>query len=44
MFSLAEHAFTNWLLWRSDGNREATLTCIAGVLIMIGAKGFELLL
>jgi hypothetical protein len=44
MFSLAAHAFTNWPLWRSDSNGEATLVCIAGFLIMVGAKGFELLL
>ena len=44
MFSFAAHAFKNWPRWRSDDNEEPTLICIAGVLITVGAKGFELLL
>jgi hypothetical protein len=44
VFSFAAHAFKNWPRWPSDDNEEPTLICIAGVLITVGAKGFELLL
>lgn len=44
MFSLAAYASKNWPNWRSDDNEEPTPICVAGVLIMFGVKGFELLL
>lgn len=44
MFSLAAYAFDNWPTWRSDENEEPIAICVAGVLIMLGTKGFELLL
>lgn len=43
MFSCTKHAFENWPHWRSDDNEEPVLICIAGVMMMVGAKGFELL-
>lgn len=44
IFSLAEYAFQNWPVWRSDENMEPIPICIAGVMMVFGFKGFELLL
>lgn len=44
IFSLAAYNFRNWPKWRSDENEEQIPMCVAGVLIVFGFKGFELLL
>jgi hypothetical protein len=44
MFSLAAYAFENWPVWWSDESEDPIPICVAGVLILFGVKGFELLL
>lgn len=44
MSSSAKHVFENWPNWRSsDENGETIALCVAGVLIVVGVKGLELL-